>query len=402
MQPTETNSELRIEKWIYGGEGLGRLEGQVVLAPFAIPGERVRVRIVRSRPDLCRAEVEEVIEASADRVEPRCPYFGSCGGCHYQHAGYEFQLKQKALVLADVFRRIGKMEIPEPLGVVSGEPWRYRNRVQVHFAGQQLGYMAAGSHSLRAVEQCPVASPKLEESMAALRVMLRDRRWPRFLRSMELFTNEREVQLNVLASGQRVARRFFEWCAERIPGSDAAAIDYPAVGFQFRVSHKSFFQVNRFLIDELVQSAVGGAEGDAAWDLYAGAGLFTLPLALRFRRVTAVEGGHSAASDLEFNAARAGLRVEVRRCSVEDFLDNEAAAPDFVIADPPRAGLDKRNVRNLIRLKPRRLVIVACDPATLARDVAALAGGGFRLSKITLVDLFPQTYHLETVAVLEG
>lgn len=401
MQPAETNSELKIEKWIYGGEGLGRLEGQVVLAPFAIPGERVRIRIINRRPDLCRAQVEEVIEASADRVEPRCPYFGSCGGCHYQHASYELQVRQKALILADVFRRIAKMEIPEPVAVVSGEPWRYRNRVQLHFAGGQLGYMEGGTHQLRPVDQCPVASPKLEEAMAALRGMLRDRRWPRFLRSMELFTNESEIQMNVLESEQRVAKRFFEWCAERIPGSDAAALEYRAAGFAFRVSHQTFFQVNRFLIDSLVEAAVGDAAGDTAWDLYAGAGLFSLPLARRFRRVVAVESGRGAASDLEFNAERAGLRVEVRRCSAEDFLDNETSPPEFIIADPPRAGLEKRNVRNLIRLKPRRLVIVACDPATLARDVAALAGSGFRLSHLTLVDLFPQTYHLESIAVLE-
>jgi 23S rRNA (uracil1939-C5)-methyltransferase len=402
MQPTETNSELKIEKWIYGGDGLGRLEGKVVLAPFAIPGERVRVRITQRRPDLCRAEVEEVIEASADRVAPRCPYFGSCGGCHYQHASYELQLRQKTLVLADVFRRIAKMGIPEPLDVVSGEPWRYRNRVQLHFGEGQLGYMAEGTHRLRPVDQCPVASPKLEESITALRGMLSDRRWPRFLRSMELFTNESEIQINVLDSAQRVAKRFFEWCAERIPGSGAASLDYPAAGFVFRVSHRTFFQVNRFLAGSLVEAAVGGAAGDTAWDLYAGAGLFSLPLAKRFRRVVAVESGRGAASDLAFNAGRAGLRVEVRRCSAEDFLDNEAAPPDFVIADPPRAGLGKHNVRSLIRLKPRRLVIVACDPATLARDVAALAAGGFHLSKLTLVDLFPHTYHLETIAVLEG
>jgi len=402
MQPPESNTELKIEKWIYGGDGLGRLNGQVVLVPFAIPGERVRVRFTGAQTGLRRASLEAVLEASADRVAPRCPYFGVCGGCHYQHAAYPLQLEQKTLILADAFRRIAKVEIPAPVKVVSGEPWGYRNRIQLHFAERRLGFMAAGSHRLQPVDRCPVASPALEQAIGILRQMVGERPWPQFLRSLEVFTNESNLLINVLESRQRVARRFFDWCAERMPGCNAGSLEWPVAGFSYRVSRRSFFQVNRFLLEELIHAAVGEACGESAWDLYAGVGLFSLPLAKRFRRVTAVESSSGAAADLEFNAARAGLPVDVRHCSVEDFLDNEAAAPNFVIADPPRAGLDKRNVGNLLRLRPRRLVVVACDPATLARDAAALLAGGYRLERLTLVDLFPHTYHLETIAAFEA
>jgi len=400
MTAPETNTELRVDKWIYGGDALGRLNGQVVLAPFAIPGEKLRIQLERLRSDLIRASVVEILEASPERVSPKCPYFGSCGGCHYQHASYPAQLEHKVLILRDVFRRIGKIEAPETIRTLHAEPWGYRNRVQLHFQGRQLGYMEAGGQRFRPVDQCPVASPKLQQVMDTLRGMLRERRWPRFLRSMEVFTNEEDVQFNVLESDQPVARRFFDWCSEQIPGSGASWLDYRTSSDVFRVSHRSFFQVNRFLVDALAESALAGARGETAWDLYAGVGLFSLPLARRFRSVTAVESGFGAANDLEFNAQRAGLPLHTRRCTVEDFLDNETHPPDFVLADPPRAGLGKRNVRNLLRLQPRLLTIVACDPATLARDAAALIQGGYRLESLTFIDLFPQTFHLETIAEL--
>jgi 23S rRNA (uracil1939-C5)-methyltransferase len=230
--------------------------------------------------------------------------------------------------------------------------------------------------------------------------MLRDRRFPRFVRSLELFTNETEVQLNVLETAQPVSRRFFDWAAERIPGLAAGTLDYPVGRDVYRVGHRSFFQVNRFLIEAVVERALEGAEGISAVDLYAGVGLFSLRLARRFRSVTAVESGGSAARDLEFNAARAGVEVAVRRHVADLFLGELEEAPEFVLADPPRSGLGKRVVRELLRLKPPRVVIVSCDPSTLARDLAPLTADAYRIERLTLVDLFPQTYHIETVTHL--
>jgi 23S rRNA (uracil1939-C5)-methyltransferase len=408
MEHRETNRrtaaaqpEVMIEKLVYGGEGLGRIGGRVVLVPRVLPGEVVRVSAGRAQPGLLRAGLAEVVTASPRRIEPLCPYFGRCGGCHYQHADYALQTEQKVLILGDQLRRIAKIEPPGRIDVVSGEPWHYRNRAQFHVFNGRIGYLVAGSHRLCPVEECPLISPRLNEALGELRGMMRDRRWPRFIRSLELFSNQTEVQVNVLKTERPVARWFFDWCGANLPGAAAGSLDYRAAGDTFRVGHRSFFQVNRFLLDALVETALWEAAGETALDLYSGVGLFALPLARRFQKVVAVEFAASAANDLRFNAERAGVRLDARRCSVEDYLDNATESPDFVLADPPRAGLDRRNVRNLLRLRPRRLAIVACDPATLARDLAPLVAGGYRVRRMRVVDLFPQTYHLETVAALE-
>jgi 23S rRNA (uracil1939-C5)-methyltransferase len=387
-----------VEKLVYGGDALARLEGRVVLAPFALPGERILVRAEQEKPGLIRASTLETLEPAPQRVPPPCPHFTHCGGCHYQHASYEYQVTAKLAILAEELRRVGKIEPPAQIAAVTGEPWGYRNRVQLHIEGARLGYRQMRSHELCAIGECPIASPKINQAIGALAGMLRDGRWPRFVRSLEIFSDESQVQLNVLDADRPVARRFFEWCGETIPGLVQGALDYQD---RFRVSRGSFFQVNRFLADRLVETALDGAEGATALDLYAGVGPFSLALARGFGAVTAVESGSAAARDLEFNAARAGLaNVHVERSAVETYLEALDQAPDFVLADPPRAGLGKAAVKRLAELRPPRLTLVACDPATMARDVAGLLAAGYRIEKMTLVDLFPQTYHLETVVAL--
>jgi 23S rRNA (uracil1939-C5)-methyltransferase len=228
--------------------------------------------------------------------------------------------------------------------------------------------------------------------------MLHDPRWPRFVHSLEVFTDERRVQLNVLETEKPVARRFFDWCAEEISGLVEGALDYWG---RWRVSRNSFFQVNRFLVDRLWMPAVDDAEGENALDLYAGVGLFSMSLALQFGHVIAVESGSTAVRDLMFNAERAGLgNVGAEQTTAEAYLERLERAPDYVVLDPPRAGLGKAVVQRLIALKPPRMAIVSCDPATLARDLAALIGAGYRIDRLSLVDLFPQTYHVETVVRL--
>jgi 23S rRNA (uracil1939-C5)-methyltransferase len=387
-----------VEKLVYGGDGLARVEGRVVLAPFVLPGERVRVHPEQEKPGLVRARTLEVLEPAPERVAAPCPVFGRCGGCHYQHAPYEYQLAAKRDILADQLRRLGKMEPPEQIAAVSAEPWGYRNRAQLHIEGRHIGYREAGSHRLCEVKQCPVASPKINETIHALAGMLHNPRWPRFVRSLEIFTDEQQVQLNVLDSDHPVAKRFFDWCAAEIPALVEGALDYQE---QFRVSRHSFFQVNRFLLDRLVEVALEGAEGETALDMYAGVGLFSLALARGFKEVTAVESGSGAVRDLQFNAERAGLaNLRAEQRTAEEYLEKLERAPDFVLLDPPRAGLGKVVVRRLAELRPRQVAIVSCDPATLARDLAGLTAAGYRVEKMTLVDLFPQTFHLETVVRL--
>ncbi|HWR53160.1 MAG TPA: class I SAM-dependent RNA methyltransferase [Bryobacteraceae bacterium] len=393
-------AEVTFEKLVYGGSGLARLDRRVILAPFVLPGETARIAIAGERSGLAEGTMKAIVTPAAQRVDPACPFFYRCGGCHYQHAAYQLQLEQKRAILAETLQRIGKFAPPADIPVVSGEPWGYRNRTQFHLDDGRIGYFGLGTHALVSVDRCPISSKKINQTLAALREMVRDRRWPRFVRSVELFTDESAVQLFVRETEQPVARRFFEWCAEQMPGYAPGAIDYAVGTERYRVSRGSFFQVNRYLVGPLVDLALDGSEGETALDLYSGAGLFTLPLARRFKHVAAVESGSGAVRDLEHNVREAGLKVRVHRAATEAYLEALDTPPDFVLADPPRAGLGKSAVRSLLRVKPRRIHIVSCDPATLARDLAALIGGGYRLDKLTLIDLFPQTFHIESVAVL--
>jgi 23S rRNA (uracil1939-C5)-methyltransferase len=401
MRDSDTNPlEVTIEKLVYGGQGLARVGGRVALAPFVLPEERVRVSVEAERRGLLETRLLEVLAPAAGRTEPLCPFFLRCGGCQYQHARYDEQVELKRQILREVLARIGKLEAPAEIRVISGEPWGYRNRAQFHLAGGEIGFFGIGSHHLVAVDRCPISSPRINEALAALRGMKGERRFPGFIKSIEAFTNESEVQLNVIESGRPVSRLFFDWCAERIPGYAADAIEYSVGADRYRVHHRSFFQVNRYLTQPLIAAALEGAAGETALDLYSGVGLFSIPLARRFRNVTAVETSRSAVRDLEFNAGRAAVAVEARRQPVEEYLEGCAKTPDFVLADPPRAGLGKFAVRQLLRLKPPLAAIVACDPSTLARDMAALVAGGYAVEQLTLIDLFPQTFHIETVARL--
>ena len=390
---------LHIEKLVYGGEGLSRLDGEVVFTPFVLPGETVEAERTEARKHVQRARLLSVEEPSPDRVEPPCPVFGRCGGCQYQHAFYDAQLRFKRDILAETLRRVGKIEFDAAqIGIESAEPFGYRNRAQFHLESGRVGYREMNSRRLVAIERCPIGSPKIDEIVAKLSRMARDRRWPGFVRSLEVFTDERQVQWNVLESDQPVARRFFDWLAQEVPGTVAGPLEYAVNGDRFQVSGTSFFQVNRFLLPQLAELAIGEAGGASAWDLYAGVGLFSLPLARRFERVVAVEGGRSA-GDLRHNAERVRAPVEVAAEQTEVFLAKAKTAPDFVLADPPRAGLGKAAAARLAELRPAALVIVACDPATLARDLAALKAV-YEIDRITMVDLFPQTFHLETIVRL--
>ncbi len=402
MLPFSCNvgTELKIEKLIYGGDGLSRVEGEVIFVPYVLPGETVTAERTGARKHVQRAQLTGIVEASPDRVPAPCPTFGKCGGCQYQHATYESQLRNKREILVETMRRTARIEIdPAQITTVPSEPFGYRNRAQFHFENGRVGFREMASKKLVPAEQCPISSPKLNQVLTGLNRMVRDRRWPRFLESLEAFTDERSVQWNVMESERPVAKHFFEWLAEEIPGTVLGPLDYLVNNDEFRVSGQSFFQVNRHLVSSMDEWAIGAARGQSAWDLYAGVGLFSIPLARRFADVTAVEGGRSAAADLERNARRAGLEILTLQEQTAEFLAAQDQAPDFVLADPPRSGLEKAVTGHLLRLKPKEIAIVACDPATLARDLAVLTAE-YNLESLTILDLFPQTFHIETVARL--
>ncbi len=376
-----TEETLAIEKLVYGGDGLSRLESKVVFTPYVLPGEKVGAQVERIKNDLSRGRLLEVFEPSPNRVAASCPYFQRCGGCHYQHANYAFQVEQKKAILREALQRVGKIEFDREIEAITAEPWAYRNRVQLHIENGAIGYFEHGSHKLCEVDHCPIASPMLNDAISKLTGNL-----ARCSAAVELFTNETIIQVNVADRVPQSSFRIFESLGSSAP------LEYDG----FRVSRNSFFQVNRFLIHRLVDCAIGDSEGTSAVDLYAGVGLFAARLAKRFQKVAAVESSFSAFQDLEHNVP--GVVAENK--TSEEYLTALEGTPDLIFADPPRAGLGRHVVKELARIKAPRLTIVSCDPATLARDLQALLASGYSIDRITLVDLFPQTFHIETVVHL--
>lgn len=392
-------AEVEIEKLVYGGEGLARVGGQVALIPYVLPGEFVTIHPKRVKQGLLRGNTLEILKPAAERIIPRCEYFANCGGCHYQHAEYAYQLEQKRAILRETLQRLGGIVYDGDIQTLSGNAWNYRNRIQLHFKNHQAGFHREGSHDLCAIDHCHISSPTLIEVIQVLQRAAKEPQWPDFLRSLEIFTNETEVQLNIVDSARPVAARFLDWCGTLLPKLVMGAVEYNLGQNMYRISRGSFFQVNRFLVDGLAREVLASSQGNYAVDLYAGVGLFSIPLARRFVRVKAVERGGPAYRDLEWNARRAAENVEPVRAPAEKFLSGLAEPPDLIVADPPRAGLGKNATGELLRIRPRLLTLVSCDPATLARDLKKLLET-YRIDRLTLVDLFPQTYHFEVVAHL--
>jgi 23S rRNA (uracil1939-C5)-methyltransferase len=397
--------QVEIEKLVYGGQGLGRVNGRTVLVPFVVPGEQVEVEAVKETPSLVQARPVDLPRRSEHRVTSGCPVYGECGGCQYQHIVYPQQLEYKREILRETLARIGKIAWEGPIETVAAEPWAYRNRTQLrvvrHGRKVGVGFLEAGSRRLIHASQCPINSPALNRAHHALLEMAHQRRFPQFLHEVEFFTNESDVQLNVLDTERPLSKSFFDWCGEKIPGLLAGEyIDYPSGGDPFQVGSRSFFQVNRFLTAQLAEAALREAQGGQALDLYAGVGLMTLPLARKFDQVVAVDSSPRAVRSLQFNAQRAGVEAKVVNLNVEEFLPSQQESVDFVMADPPRAGLGPRVTAELLRLRAPRVALVSCDPATLARDLAALTAGGYQIARITFVDMFPQTFHIECVVDL--
>jgi 23S rRNA (uracil1939-C5)-methyltransferase len=434
--------ELQIEKLVYGGDGLARLpadaqgRGKTVFLPFVIPGERVEATIAESRSGFARACLNAILTPSADRVVPQCPYFGSCGGCQYQHIDYSAQLRFKPEILRETLRRTAKLELTQEIEVHAAEPWNYRNRTRVrvqHDPEFALGYFRSNSHELLPVESCPISSPLINQAIRTVWELGRAGSVPPAVHGIQFFADHDDSQLLVEAHVQQDSlandwKAFAEALmstltaiagvvvfatspvedeprqnapqssvhSEKSLAIGADSLIYHAVGCGFRVSGGSFFQTNRYLIDALVRVAIHGAAGRAALDLYAGVGLFTLALAESFDEVTAVEASPHPFADLKHNAPS---NVKLSRSTTEAFLARRTGqlAVDFVLVDPPRAGLGEKTTAALCRTSASRVTYVSCDPATLSRDLRLLLESGFRVEQAHLFDLFPQTAHMETV-----
>ena len=396
--------------------------------PFVLPGELIAG--------------QEVIEAASARVVPGCVHFGVCGGCQYQHANYPAQLLIKQTVLTGLLEAAGLGSLPA-IRTHADEPWQYRNRIRLRVQPVDgmlhVGYTLRGSNEFLPIQMCPIAAPVLWRAAEALLLAAREdalsHRWLASTSEVELLCLPDETRLQAqfflhdtdpAHGGAGGFARFCDALRVRLPelagaGAEldpelsrrarrawagaawgAAGLNYPVAGREYWVARGAFFQVNRFLVDRLVELVCAGQQGTLAWDLFAGVGLFTRALLERFGRVVAVEGGELAAAALA-TAGRGGKLFDAVRAPALDFLrarELQRERPELVVLDPPRAGLGVEGASVLARIAPARIVYVSCDPTTLARDLAVLVRGGYTVEAIDLVDLFPQTYHLETIVRL--
>jgi 23S rRNA (uracil1939-C5)-methyltransferase len=403
----DTLHELTLTTLTYGGEAMGRLpDNRAVFVPFGLPGERVRVRLTEEKRGFARAELVEVLEPSPERIAPRCLHFGVCGGCHYQHLPYEAQLKVKADILRDQLKRIGKLENP-PVQPTVGSPsqWNYRNHVQFHLTGAgKLGFVPARGSEVIPISECHLPEAPLNDLWPQLefepgteveRVSLRaGDELMLLLESDSPEPPELEVE-----AGISVVHLYEEHPVVMV---GEGSLSMQVRGRDFQVSAGSFFQVNTAMAEKMVEHVLSKlpAALDTVLDLYCGAGLFSAFLAPRCKRLIGVESSESACEDFAVNLDEFD-GVELYEGAAEDVIPHLEAEPALVLVDPPRAGLERQVLDSILKMNPPMLLYVSCDPSTLARDAARLVAGGYRLVEVTPFDLFPQTYHIESISLFQ-
>lgn len=382
--------QLELTGMAYGGSAVGRHNDRAIFVPYTLPGERIRARLTLDKKRFAQAEMIELLAASPDRTEPRCPHFGPglCGGCHWQHIRYETQLAFKQQIVADQLRRIGGLPEAVVLPTIpSPDPWYYRSHVtfQVSPTGR-LGYISTDDRSVLPITECHIIRPELLEDFRQ--------------RNGHAPKGAARLRVQVGSAGDWLAattapdERTFQ------PVTTTTAVGYTVKGRSFQVTAGSFFQVNLAQAETLVnllldRLALTGAE--RVFDLYSGVGLFSAFLAERAAHITAVESFPLAVQDALDNLADLP-NVEIIEGAVETVLSQLPGVYDAAVLDPPRAGVDARALAALISHAPRQIVYVSCDPSTLARDARTLTQNGYRLLNAQPVDMFPQTYHIETVA----
>ena len=430
---------LRIEDMAYGGAGVARAvdskdAGSKVFVPFTLPGEVVEVRHAPDQGGEREASLLQVLTRSISRVQPECVHFGECGGCQYQHAAYPAQLEIKSAILHGILERAGMTALPA-IQVHASTPWNYRNRsrlrVERHDGALRVGYNRRGSNEFLPIRECPISAPLIARAWKALlHVGAEDSasaRWAQHVAEVEFFVSDDEKKLQMTLSVRKDSPGFDRFCArmsELIPElAGAGTVQLPPAGQQRRIqrprplsawkapglsyrvagedywiSRGGFFQVNRFLLEELVAIVTRGRRGLVAWDLYAGVGLFSRALARSFEQVVAVE---TSAGDLTRTFKAPGRRAV--EATTAEFLRNavvQRERPELIVMDPPRAGVGEEVCALLARIAASEIVYVSCEPMTLARDLKLLTEAGYAVTDLRMIDLFPQTYHLETVVVL--
>ncbi|MBE0681938.1 MAG: 23S rRNA (uracil(1939)-C(5))-methyltransferase RlmD [Anaerolineales bacterium] len=405
--------DITLEKLTYGGDAMGRLpDGRAVFIPFGLPGEVVRVHITREKQNFARGEFIGILKASPDRIEPKCKHFTQCGGCHYQNLPYEKQLLAKTEILRDQLQRIGKIENP-PIKPMIASPleWNYRNHMQFHLTDDgKLGFINSKGNSIFPIDECHLPDEginnfwhelKFESKMNLERVSLRAGQNEELMLVLESETEE-TPELEVEADVSVV--HIYEDHPVVIAGQDHLYIKL--LEKEFRISANSFFQVNTKMAEKMVEHLLVSlpvSRSATLLDVYCGAGLFSKFFAPRYAKVIGVESSSSACEDFGFNLDEFD-NVDLYEGTAGEILPalaDQIKPPSHMIVDPPRAGLEKHGLDAILRIKPQILAYVSCDPSTLARDAARIINGGYRLVQVTPFDLFPQTYHIESISIFE-
>jgi 23S rRNA (uracil1939-C5)-methyltransferase len=384
--------QVELEDIAFHGASIGRHEGQVIFADYGIPGEVDEILIEKVKRSMLLARVTGVVEPSPDRVEPPCPYFGTCGGCQWQHIAYERQLELKQRVVSEQLRRIGKFDDPPVTPTVpSPNPYGYRNNAR--FTTNQdgeLGYISrpgSGRQFMR-IDKCLIMHPKINDALATMqgRAQVKHQVVIRYGEN----TDQLMIQQDL---------------TEQVPELISGQTEYEEElgGVRFRVSASSFFQTNTQQAEKLAELAIERMQlsgNEVVVDAYAGVGTFAALVSPHAKRVFAIEEAPSALENARYNL-RDLHNIEYYQGKVELVLPTLDVDPDVILLDPPRSGMDRRATNGVLKHRPRRLIYVSCDPATLARDLQILVEGGYRLLDVTPIDMFPQTYHIECIATLE-
>ena len=410
---TLVTHDILLEKLTYGGEAMGRLpDGRAVFVPFGLPGETVRVRLTQEKQSFARGELLEILTASSERIDPKCKHFGKCGGCHYQNLSYVNQRQAKTEILRDQLQRIGKIENPtiNPI-IASPLEWNYRNQVQFHLTAEgKIGFMNSKGNSALPIEECHLPETSIDSFWRDLqfesnkdieRVSLRAGRDEELMVLLES-ESPKAPELEIEADVSVV--HLFDEHPVVIAGRDHFVITI--LEKDFRVSAASFFQVNTKMAEKMVQhllTCLPISLSTTLLDIYCGVGLFSKFFAPKSKLVIGIESAESACEDFAFNLDEFD-NVELYEGAAEEILPGLAVRLDsstYMIVDPPRAGIEKHALDAIISIKPQTIAYVACDPSTLARDAARLINGGYKLKEVTPFDLFPQTYHIESISIFE-
>ncbi|MHB9034757.1 MAG: class I SAM-dependent RNA methyltransferase [Anaerolineae bacterium] len=398
---------IRLRDMANGGDAVGDLDGKAVFVPYGISGETVKIEVAREFPRHLTARLVEVLEPSPDRVTPRCPHFGTCGGCQWQHIAYPRQLELKRQIVQSLLKRVAKLpEVPVLPTLGMEEPWAYRNNVQYGITPQgQLAFQAHHSHDLVPIYECWISHPKLEELAGAMDLEGAD------VDGITLRVGANTGEELIMFEGQtepEISVDFPVSCTFLAPNGDLHVLAgdsyyHECLGNRtWQVSAPSFFQVNTIMAERLlkeVSTRLPERAGDTLVDAYGGVGTFSLSFASRFERVIGIEESPWAIRDAEVNR-HAGENAEFYNGTTEELLAAKLTGDCKVILDPPRAGCAPEILQALAAARARQIVYVSCDPATLSRDLAHLVRAGYQLGSIQPIDMFPQTGHVESVVLM--